>query len=117
MQPSARLLLPVRRRPGLQRLRSRGYSMVALVVAIIVLNIAVAAVMPLWSTAIRRSQEEELIFRGLQYAEAIRVFQVARGLMFSGSKTVCEFGPGDKTVRKDNTMCRLLGAFLLAIGL
>ena len=34
-----------------------------------------AAVLPLWSTAIRREKEEELIFRGLQYAEAIRVFQ------------------------------------------
>lgn len=57
------------------RSRQRGYTMVVLVVAITVINIAVAAVLPVWSTAMQREREEELIFRGLQYAEAIRVFQ------------------------------------------
>jgi type II secretory pathway pseudopilin PulG len=52
----------------------RGYNMVALVIGITILNILLAASLPLWSTAIRREKEEELIFRGLQYAEAIRVF-------------------------------------------
>lgn len=51
-----------------------GYSLVILIVAVTVLNILVAAMLPLWSTAIRREKEEELIFRGFQYAEAIRVF-------------------------------------------
>ena len=41
-----------------------GYNLVVLIVAITVLNIAVAAVLPLWSTAIRREKEEELVFRG-----------------------------------------------------
>ena len=53
-----------------------GYNLVVLAVAITVLNIAVAAMLPLWSTAIRREKEEELIFRGFQYAEAIRVFRI-----------------------------------------
>lgn len=57
------------------RRRSAGYNLVALVVGITVLSILAAAAMPLWSTAIRRDKEEELISRGLQYAEAIRVFQ------------------------------------------
>ena len=35
--------------------------------------------MPLWSTVIRRSEEQELIFRGIQYAEAIRVFEARFG--------------------------------------
>lgn len=52
----------------------RGYSLVVLVIAVTVLNILVAAMLPLWSTAIKREKEEELIFRGFQYAEAIRVF-------------------------------------------
>ena len=51
-----------------------GYNMVILIVAITVLNILVAAMLPLWSTQIRREKEEELIFRGWQYAEAIRLY-------------------------------------------
>jgi type II secretory pathway pseudopilin PulG len=51
-----------------------GYNMVMLVVAITLLSIVVAAVLPLMSTEIRREKEEELIFRGFQYAEAIRIF-------------------------------------------
>jgi type II secretory pathway pseudopilin PulG len=51
-----------------------GYSLVVLVVAVTVLNILVAAMLPLWSTAIKREKEEELVFRGFQYAEAIRVY-------------------------------------------
>jgi type II secretory pathway pseudopilin PulG len=55
--------------------REDGYNLVALVVLFTVMSIAAAAALPHWSTAIRREKEEELIFRGLQYAEAIRVFQ------------------------------------------
>jgi type II secretory pathway pseudopilin PulG len=53
----------------------RGYNLVALVIGITILNVLLAASLPLWSTAIRREKEEELIFRGLQYAEAIRVYR------------------------------------------
>lgn len=51
-----------------------GYNMVMLIVAITLLNIMVAAMMPLMSTEIQREKEEELVFRGFQYAEAIRLF-------------------------------------------
>ncbi len=44
-------------------------------VSMTVLNIMVAVALPKWSHAIRREKEEELISRGFQYAEAIRVFQ------------------------------------------
>jgi type II secretory pathway pseudopilin PulG len=43
--------------------------------ALTVLNILIAAAMPKWSHVIRREREEELISRGFQYAEAIRIFQ------------------------------------------
>jgi type II secretory pathway pseudopilin PulG len=56
------------------RAAEAGYNLVVLVVAITVLNVLVAAMLPLWSTAIRREKEEELVFRGFQYAEAIRLF-------------------------------------------
>ncbi len=65
------------RAPRARRARrgEAGYNLVVLVIAILLLNVAVAAMLPLWSTQIRREKEEELIFRGLQYAEAIRLFQ------------------------------------------
>lgn len=53
----------------------RGYTLVAVAVMITVLSIGVAMVLPAWSAQIQRDREEELVFRGLQYAEAIRVFQ------------------------------------------
>lgn len=51
-----------------------GYNLVMLMVLLTVLNIMVAATLPAWSAVIRRDKEEELVFRGLQYAEAIRLF-------------------------------------------
>lgn len=65
------------RRPGGRARRGgeAGYNLVVLVIAVTVLNILLAMALPLWSKAIQREKEEELIFRGLQYAEAIRVFQ------------------------------------------
>lgn len=59
--------------------REGGYTLVVLVVAIAVLNVGVAAALPVWSTVTQRDKEEELIFRGLQYAEAIRVFLERHG--------------------------------------
>lgn len=50
-----------------------------LVMLITVMNIGVAVVLPMWSGMIQRDKEEELISRGLQYAEAIRVFQRRTG--------------------------------------
>jgi type II secretory pathway pseudopilin PulG len=52
-----------------------GYNLVMLVVAVTILNILVAIALPAWSYTIRRDREEETIFRGLQYAEGIRVFR------------------------------------------
>lgn len=66
-----------RRLPG--ALRESGYNLVALVVILVVVNIAVAAAMPMWSTVVRRDREAELLARGWQYAEAIRVFQARFG--------------------------------------
>jgi len=52
-----------------------GYNMVMCMIAITVLNIMVAIALPMWSQEIQRDREEELISRGWQYVEAIRVFQ------------------------------------------
>ncbi len=53
----------------------RGYTLVALVGVLTVMAIALAAALPHWSALARRERETELVARGFQYAEAIRVFQ------------------------------------------
>jgi len=70
---------PFRRRVFRRRGGDAGYNMVVLMVLVTVLHVLVAAALPAWSGAIQREKEEELIFRGLQYAEAIRVFQARFG--------------------------------------
>jgi type II secretory pathway pseudopilin PulG len=49
--------------------------MVMLIMSITVLSIMLTAALPRWSEIIQRDKEEELISRGWQYVEAIRVFQ------------------------------------------
>ena len=63
------------RRPVSHRRRQSGYNMVMCMIAITVLNIMVAIALPMWSQEIQRDREEELISRGWQYVEAIRLFQ------------------------------------------
>jgi type II secretory pathway pseudopilin PulG len=55
--------------------REAGYNLVVLMIAITVMTAMLAAMLPLVSTEIRRDKEEELVFRGFQYVEAIRIFQ------------------------------------------
>jgi type II secretory pathway pseudopilin PulG len=55
--------------------RGGGYTLIVCVMAVTLLSIAVATALPLMSGQIKREKEAELVFRGLQYAEAIRVFQ------------------------------------------
>ncbi len=57
------------------RRSAQGYSLVILMVIITVMSVMVAVALPQMDTQIQREKEEELIFRGFQYAEAIRVFQ------------------------------------------
>jgi type II secretory pathway pseudopilin PulG len=59
--------------------RQRGFTLVALVVITTVMTILVAAALPLWTQVMKRDREAELVFRGLQYAEAIRLFQLRFG--------------------------------------
>ena len=49
--------------------------MAALLVAMSVMAIMMSVAMPTWSQMIRRDKEEELIFRGTQYARAINQYQ------------------------------------------
>ncbi len=73
--------------------RRAGYTLVVCAVTVTVLSIAVATALPLWSAQIRRDREEELIFRGFQYAEAIRVFHKRYGRYPSRLEELIEVRP------------------------
>lgn len=49
--------------------------MAALLVALSVMAVLLGALLPQWTTMARREKEEELIFRGNQYARAVTLFQ------------------------------------------
>jgi type II secretory pathway pseudopilin PulG len=57
-----------------KRLRP-GYILIALMMAVLVLAAGLMVAVPVWRTEIQREKEEELIFRGRQYVEAVRLFQ------------------------------------------
>ena len=78
---------------ALAGLHQRGYNMVALVVLLAVMSVAVTVALPLWSSVIQREREEELLFRGWQYAEAIRVFQARHGRLPVQLKELYEVRP------------------------
>lgn len=75
-----------------------GYNLVALAILITVMNIAVAAALPYWSSWAQRQKEAELIFRGLQYAEAIRIFRVRQGRLPTALEELVEVQP--RTIRQ-----------------
>jgi type II secretory pathway pseudopilin PulG len=78
--------------------RSRGYTLVALIVGMTVMSILIAAVLPMASTEAQRDKEAELIFRGLQYAEGIRTFRKRYGRYPNTLKEMYEVRP--RTLRK-----------------
>jgi type II secretory pathway pseudopilin PulG len=56
--------------------KQKGYAIIALMIAISIMSILLMAAVPVWQTVIQREKEEELIFRGKQYVEAIRIYQL-----------------------------------------
>jgi type II secretory pathway pseudopilin PulG len=81
------------------RRRGRGgYTLVALLVGMTVASILIASVLPLASAQAQRDREAELIFRGLQYAEGIRVFRRRYGRYPTSLKELKDVRP--RSVRK-----------------
>ncbi|MGB7219856.1 MAG: type II secretion system protein [Vicinamibacterales bacterium] len=56
------------------RTREHGYAMAALLVALTVMAIMMTAAMPVWQQISQREKEEELVFRGQQYARAVGLY-------------------------------------------
>ncbi|MCX8160057.1 MAG: type II secretion system GspH family protein [Candidatus Saccharicenans sp.] len=52
-----------------------GYTLLLLLIVIFVMSLGLLVAVPVLETQLRREKEEELIFRGKQYVEAIRLYQ------------------------------------------
>jgi len=55
--------------------KDSGYMMLILILAVTVLTIGLMVAVPVWQTQMQREKEAELIFRGKQYVEAVRLYQ------------------------------------------
>ncbi|MFQ5789246.1 MAG: Tfp pilus assembly protein FimT/FimU [Acidobacteriota bacterium] len=66
---------------GVAKQRSRrrehesGYVLLGIIIASVILGIFMAAAVPVWQHVIQREKEEELIWRGRQYVQAIERYQ------------------------------------------
>ena len=90
-----------KRRPSpVSRLPSpeSGYTMVAIVIGMAIMAILLMAVAPSIATIMKREKEQELLFRGKQYARAIGFFQRRYGRLPTELKELYENRP--RTIRK-----------------
>ncbi len=62
-----------------RRRDERGYAMAALLISLTIASVMLTVAMPTWKQLSQREKEEELIFRGQQYARAIGLFQRRAG--------------------------------------
>ena len=86
------------RERGTRARRDAGYTLAMLAIAVTVMSLLVAAALPMWSRQIQREKEEELIARGLQYAEAIRVFRARFGRLPTTLQELMDVKP--RSIRK-----------------
>jgi type II secretory pathway pseudopilin PulG len=80
------------------RAGERGYTLAVLVGLLAVLGILLGAALPHWASRVQRAKEAELVARGLQYAEAIRVFQRRFGRLPNTLAELVEIEP--RSIRK-----------------
>lgn len=83
----------VRHRSGPSPGKNDGFNLVILMMSVTVLNILLALALPAYSTQVQREKEAELIFRGLQYAEALRVFQKQNNRLPTQMRELIEVEP------------------------
>lgn len=59
----------------MKRYGQEGYVLFGIVIGVVILGIALTAAVPLWQKIVQREREQELIFRGYQYMQAIQLYQ------------------------------------------
>lgn len=96
--------------------RQRGFTLVAIVIAIAILTIMTAAVAPAVSVIMKRDREDELIFRGKQYARGIVLFQRRYGRLPTSLKEMYTNRP--RAIRKlwKDPMCACDDWYLIIQG-
>lgn len=96
--------------------RSLGFTLVGVAVLIAIITILIAAVGPSVYALMQRDREEELIFRGKQYARAILLFQRRYGRYPISLQELHKSRP--RTIRKlwDDPMCDCDDWHLLIAG-
>src|SRR5574337_108328 len=62
------------RQPGEGGMRSGGFTYVALLAAIVIIGITLGSAGKYWSNTALRDKEEELLFRGDQYRQALKSY-------------------------------------------
>ncbi len=75
-----------------------GFTLVAVMIGIAILTIVIAGIAPTIATVMKRDREQELIFRGRQYARAIAIFQRRYGRYPNDLKELYENRP--RAIRK-----------------
>ncbi|MCR4395765.1 MAG: type II secretion system GspH family protein [Candidatus Saccharicenans sp.] len=63
------------RKPLFRPQQPAGYTLLLLLIAVFIMGLGLLVAVPVLETQLRREKEEELIFRGRQYQEAIRLYQ------------------------------------------
>jgi type II secretory pathway pseudopilin PulG len=68
---NARVAARVRHRRGCRGARESGLALLALLIALMLMSVALAGALDVWSLQKRREQEKQLLFAGNQYRQAI----------------------------------------------
>ncbi len=72
--------------------KNKGYTLAAVLIFTTLIVIGLTVVLQSWTNLIQRDREEELIFVGLQYIQAIKIFQQRNGRFPNTLKELSEHG-------------------------
>ena len=83
-------------REPMKRDGESGHTLLIVLLMCMIMIIGTTVAMKVWTTVIQRDREDELIFRGKQYAMALRLYQKSKGTYPTDLKMLDEKGEGGK---------------------